>query len=1346
MMTVHPLHAGDGYTYLTREVAVGDITAKKGQNLTDYYTAEGTPPGLWGGRTAADLGVEGEVREDQMRALFGEGLHPEAEALTSELIAQGAAADEAVDSVRLGRRYAVYRNEVTLMKRIRTEMDRDHKSLGRVLSADECQQLRYRLGADEFHREIGRSPATEAELTRYIASQKRRERQPVAGYDCVFTPVKSVSVLWGLGDEEVRAGIERAHSAAVTDAVAWVEDNASYTRVGRAGVGQIESTGLMYTRFDHRDNRNGDPNLHTHVAISTKVIGVDGKWRSLDGRVLHKLAVSASERYNTLIEEYVSREVGARFFDRPGVGANKRPVREIDGVPPELLREFSRRDAIERRLEQLVGDYRKTHGKDPSKAMQMRLADQATLDTREQKPPAKSLAAQREEWHARAVERIGKRRLSKSLRGSVGHITNESGAADIDTGQIAETVVARISRQRASWNLWHVEAEVQRQLRGVVFDSTATRERITERITESALGAHSIRLTRQVDATPKALQRSDGASILTVHGNQTYTSRGVLDAEQRLVGAAHTPTAVMSTTESLHAALAAHEHRKGWALGADQRALVEHFLFSGTLLAAGVGPAGTGKTTAMRVAVDAWCGTGYEVRALAPSAIAADVLSTELGVTGGTIDDVLTRHEHGLDHGIRPGVMLLVDEAGMASTHNLDKLTRIAAEHGAVVRLLGDPQQLAAVEGGGALRLIARESAAPELVDVHRFHDKEEAEISLRLRDGDTSVAAWYAAKDRVQHGMADDLAEKVFTAWSARSDDSTSLMIASSNNTVRDLNDRARTDRIARGLSARGGNELADGLRAGKGDSIVTRLNDKDLRVTGTRGERVRNGDLWTVKTAHRDGSLTVKHLDHRGQVRLPAEYVRANCELGYASTIHRSQGMTVDEVHVLVDDTMNRQALYVALSRGRSDNNLYVPIDRIVDPHLIHVHPDKKIADEVVRTVIGRDGSDVSATEQQRDALVAHRKLDYNVGGYEYAGELIDADRIAAIVRTQMGPELAATMTSEAEWDSFVRQYRRTEQLGLDAGPTLAAARSQRELRSADSVSAVMHWRLEEYIETGADEMTAWAKTIEPTMRTQFGAQAESILDDAGCWPELAAHLRNAECAGKDPHAAIVELRRGVTHPDPSAAELLDDAERRWPLGREARNHSAPTWVLPPMQDRDGVDPELVDWTRRRYSEIAQRTSELGQRAVDEHPTWTRHLGDLPDSVADRLKWQLTAAQVGAYREQFGIDSGRTLIGDRPDHGDAARAWDQVNARIKTLPVRHPVAARTGSDSVPAGTPIPPDPDQIVVTDRARREAVEQRAAEQQRAAEERKNKRREQLRQQQARRSGPTRGPRI
>ncbi|MBY6412878.1 relaxase domain-containing protein [Rhodococcus sp. BP-252] len=1342
MMTVHPLHAGDGYTYLTREVAAGDAKVERGQNLTDYYTAEGTPPGMWGGSMATELGVSGQVREDQMKALFGEGLHPDAVKLTQQLIRDGATADAAIDSVRLGRRFAMYRNDVALMKRIRAEVEHDRKATGTTLTASQCLQIQYRLAATEFHREVGRSPATEAELVRYLASQKRRERQPVAGYDCVFTPQKSVSVLWGLGDHDVRRAIEQAHHDAVSDAMGWVQDNASYTRVGKAGVGQIEAKGLSWARFDHRDNRNGDPNLHTHVTVSTKVQGVDGKWRSLDGRILHKLAVAASERYNTAVEENVTRALGVVFSNRPDSRADKRPVREIDGIPTELLREFSRRTVIERRLETLAAEYRKAHGKDPSRAVQMRLADQATLETRAGKPPPKSLAAQRTEWRQRAVALIGERRLNAALCAAVGRDAQPIDGTDINVHEAAHAVVHRVSRERATWTRWHVEAQVQRHLRGHVFPSPHDRDAVTERVIEAALGAHSIRLTRQVDAAPVALQRSDGASIMTVHGNETYTSQAMLDAEHRLVGAARTPTAVMATHESMHAALAAHVHRTGWDLGADKQALVEHFLFSGTLLAAGVGPAGTGKTTAMRVVVDAWRGTGYDVIALGPSAKAAGVLGDELGVEGRTIADVLTRHTNGLDTGITSGALILVDEAGMASTHDLDHLTAAAAEGGAVVRLLGDPQQLAAVDTGGALRLIARESGAPELVEVHRFRDTEEAEISLRLRDGDSSVAAWYAAKDRVRFGMADDLAEKVFAAWCGDADaNTTSLMIASSNDTVRGLNDRARTDRIAKGLVSRGGHELSDGLRASAGDRIVTRRNDSDLRVTGTQGERVRNGDLWTVETVHRDGSMSVRHVDHDGRIRLPADYVRTHCELGYATTIHRSQGMTVDTAHVLVDDGMNRQALYVGLTRGRGSNNIYVPVDRIVDPHLIHVHPDKKIADEVVRTVIARDGSDTSATEQQQEAAVAHRKLDYNVAGYGYAEDLIDSHRIEAIVREQMGPERATQMIGEAEWDSFVRQFRRTEQLGLDAVPTLAAARSERELGSADSLSSVMHWRLQRRIDAGAEEMAAWRQRLESTMQERFGVHAQTILADERSWERLAVHLRGVERSGKDPRAAIAQLRRSVSEPEPTAGDLLADAERRWPLGRDARNPSAPSWILPPMQGRDGVDPELTAWSRRRYTEIADRTRELGQHAVDDQPDWTRHLGPIPESPADKLAWQLTAGQVGAYREQFGIDTGRTLIGDRPEHGDAAAAWIQVNARINALTVRDTVPAGHGAQTSPM-----PAVDPAVISDRARRDAAEQRAHEQHRLTEQRKAERREQLRRDHARRLGPGPRPRI
>src|SRR3954468_13440890 len=107
-MTLHKLYSGDGYTYLTRQVAAGDEGRSPGQQLADYYTASGNPPGRWVGAGAADLGVSGPVREDQMRALFGRGLHPDAEQILALELAAGTTPTEAARAVKLGRAFPRY--------------------------------------------------------------------------------------------------------------------------------------------------------------------------------------------------------------------------------------------------------------------------------------------------------------------------------------------------------------------------------------------------------------------------------------------------------------------------------------------------------------------------------------------------------------------------------------------------------------------------------------------------------------------------------------------------------------------------------------------------------------------------------------------------------------------------------------------------------------------------------------------------------------------------------------------------------------------------------------------------------------------------------------------------------------------------------------------------------------------------------------------------------------------------------------------------------------------------------------------------------------------------------------
>jgi len=239
--------------------------------------------------------------------------------------------------------------------------------------------------------------------------------------------VKSVSVLWALGDEQVRRDVELAHEAAWRRAFSYVEIHAARTRTGAAGVAQIDTHGLVAAAFDHPDSRTGDPNLHTHVAVSAKVQGVDGKWRALDMRVLHAMAVSASETYNTAIEDELRTRLGVEFVERTG-GRNRRPVREIKGMPDGLLKAFSsRRAEIEGGYQAALEEYRATHGHDAPRHVQYKLAQEATLANRPTKDHPRSWAQARQTWldQAREVLRTnpfgGQPDVDAMIRGVLGH-------------------------------------------------------------------------------------------------------------------------------------------------------------------------------------------------------------------------------------------------------------------------------------------------------------------------------------------------------------------------------------------------------------------------------------------------------------------------------------------------------------------------------------------------------------------------------------------------------------------------------------------------------------------------------------------------------------------------------------------------------------------------------------------------------------------------------------------------------------------------------------------------------------------------------------------------------------
>jgi len=960
MMTVHKLSAGDGYTYLTRQVASADERLLPGQSLADYYVARGNPAGVWRGSGAAVLGLEGtEVSEAQMRALFGAGCHPDREAMLA------AGATEV--STRLGARYPSYADLAPYQERVAAAVA-------------------------SFEAENGRT-ASESERHRLAANEARRGRRAIAGFDLVFSPVKSASLLWGLGGSQGRDEVEAAHHEAVASTIGWLERHAGFTRTGHAGVAQVDTTGLVCASFDHRESRSGDPDLHTHVAVANKVQGLDGKWGSLDARALHALGVAASERYNTRFEDALARRLGVEFEDRPGP-IGKRVVREVAGVAPELIRHFSkRRAAIEDRYAELRRSYRTDHGREPDRSTQLRLAQQATLETREGKGPGRTLAEQVSDWTDQARGVLGSRGLDRMLADSLGRHIEATTLPEPEVASLAADVVRVVASQRSTWTVWNLYAEAERQLRPLRFATAADREAATEAVIAQATSpALSIRIAEpELVIEPLELTRaSDGQSIFRQHGGERYTHSEILLAEDRLVAAGRSLDGPRLEPIVFEAALAVHESQTKTALDAGQRDLVAAFATSPARLAVGIGPAGAGKTTAMRAFAAAWQANGGRVVLLASSSKAAQVLGSELQLRAENLHKFLHENQKAMPvedwFRLQSGDVVVVDEAGMAGTLHLAQLLDLTQTAGASLRLLGDPAQLSAVDAGGALRLLEREVGAAHLTELHRFLDPAEAAATLALRSGDPAAIDFYDTRGRIVAGPADTMLEAAYDGWATdvRSGKH-SVLVAASTADVTSLNARARTERVALGQVQPAGAELHDGNLAGVGDWIVTRANARELGYHRGR-DWVRNGDTWQVTKRHPDGSVTVRNTQHRGRIRLPAGYVAESVELAYAVTAHRVQGATTDTAHSLITPQMTREALYVASTRGRERTTWYAATDACVDLDG-HEPAPPATARELLTSVLARTGSEDSATGTIRTTLEEATSLPVLVSRYQHA-----------------------------------------------------------------------------------------------------------------------------------------------------------------------------------------------------------------------------------------------------------------------------------------------------------------------------------------------------------------------
>jgi len=968
-MTLHKLSAGTGYEYLTKQVAALDSTAKGATPLADYYAAKGEAPGHWlGSGLVGVVGLEAGdvVTAEQMTYLFGSGCDP-------------------VSGRRLGSAYKVFTNETADAFSARVD---ELLANAPKPSAAERAAARTTTAQELFAEEHGRDP-TASELSAAVARYSRARRTAVAGFDLTFSPVKSVSTLWAIAPPAVAAKIEEAHAAAVTDALTFIEEHVLFSREGKDGARQVETRGLIAAAFTHRDSRAGDPDLHTHVAVANKVQTRQGKWLSIYGRVLHQHVVAASETYNTALERHLATALGVRFAERPETHREKRPVREVVGIDRELCEAWSSRRAdIVVRQRELAREFRDAHGRPPTPIETVALAQQANLETRERKHEPRSLGEQRATWRAEAVEVLASERSVDATISAALHPGEECAPVPVTTGwlhQAAARTLAELEQHQATWLSWHIHAEVQRQIREADIPPEYLPE-ISRMVTDEVVGL-SVSLTPDLDPIeePGALRRADGTSVYRHTGRDRYSSAPVLEAEQRIVSAAACNDGPGWTTDDVELGVLA-ARLDGTVLNPGQEQLVTAMATSGRRVQLALAPAGAGKTTAMRVLAGVWTQAGAAVVGLAPSAAAAAALRDATGLPCETlaklVHDLDARPDSQLTAQIESGTLLVIDEAGMADTITLDRVIAFAVERGAVVRLIGDDQQLAAVGAGGVLRDIARTHGAVRLDEVIRFDDPIEAEASLALRDGDRTALGYYFDHERIHPGEQEDCLDDVSDSWQREhASGRDCLMLAPTRELVRELNERARSARLA-GTTPADEVRLADGTIASAGDVVLTRRNDRRLGVSGS--DWVKNGDRWTVIGVHAD-RLSVRHRDSGLTTVLPTEYVAAHVELGYASTVHTAQGLTVDVMHGLVTGQETRQLMYTMLTRGRAENHVHVVTDngaaeqdRANEHQLPLPGLDEQLtATEALERVLARDGAEVSATSTLHGSATPEARL---------------------------------------------------------------------------------------------------------------------------------------------------------------------------------------------------------------------------------------------------------------------------------------------------------------------------------------------------------------------------------
>jgi TrwC relaxase/AAA domain len=1099
-------------------------------------------------------------------------------------------------------------------------------------------------------------------------------RQPAAYTDVTVSFSKSISVLhasirenarrarlagdgralayWSGREERFREILHRANRAVLE----YLQEWAGVTRTGYHGVrvdgqepGRFEEAGLVVTSWLQGTSRDGDPQDHIHnqIARITRTVR-DGKWRALDTASLRAVLGALQGVAATAVECELTREFGVAWVPRADGRGN-----EIRRVTQAQMDAYSTRTVqVHEKERELAQAWERRHGRAPTSRELLYIANDATLRSRKGKDAAHV------DWDALAA------RWDVSLGGHLAGITatvsNARGpdatapaAVDGPAGplsreaqaQAVQKALALVSEKQPAWT----RHDLVKQL--ALAMPPETRRMSPQAAQELLLGLADEALSGRTGEVvyleapewpplPASLRRElDGRSVYTRPGTARYATAAQLSAEERLVAHAQTQGAPrlpdelaarrldtdveLLQTQLRERAQDAREHATRSGLRLDQAAAVWHVLTSARTVEIVTGPAGTGKTRVLATGAQAWGGPVF-------GTATSQNATNELRKAGVRVAANTTRLLADLDT-IPPGSLIMVDEGSMVSLAHLASLTEYAARNGCKLVLAGDQEQLAAVEGGGAMMLLADRLGYVQLAEPVRFTAAWERDASLRLRRGDATALDEYDQHGRIRGAppyQAMDQAVHAYVASYLAGRDV--LLMAADWARCRELSARIRDDLIHLGLvDATRAVRIAEGAEASAGDLIICRRNDHALEA-GEPGRALANGDVLRIEAITGSGLMVRRLLEPdpaTGQRRFTdrafsyAGY--QTCDLAYAITGHSAQGGTVHTGIALVTGAEDRQWLYPAMTRG-TDANLALVFT--TPPKAADPQPGTRAAPELDR---------YERIRRERQGFLPAQPA-------AGPGNLDPREPIAVLadVLDRDGSELSA---SETKW----RNLANADHLGILNTIWAAETRGVRDDRYRELVMAALP------------------------------ADHRQPLSHQSRW--LFRTLHAAELAGLDPAEVT---RTAIASRDLAGARdiasVLD--ARIWQCVYPLLPHPQGPWA-------ERV-PQLPDPERRAYlAELAAmmdgRKQRLGQHAAQFTPVWAiTALGPVQDDSATRRDWERKASSIAAYREMYGYDDPGDPIGPEPtrDTPDQRAAWHEAFLALSQVSAPDVRAMRDG------------------------------------------------------------------